>query len=107
MYLFRFLNMPLGGGGGGNTDVCPGRQIPSRRHCDGGESTTTPLVVRQLTVYEHFGLIGQYARYKHWRRSLLDGRAAAARPHFAPRGRPYLRPAHFGAKSGTFYQSRT
>ena len=33
MYLFRFLNMPLGGGGGGNTDVCPGRQIPSRRHC--------------------------------------------------------------------------
>jgi len=33
MYLFRFLNTPLGGGGGGNTDVCPrGRQIPSRRH---------------------------------------------------------------------------
>ena len=30
-YLFRFLNTPLGGGGG-NTDVCPGRQIPSRRH---------------------------------------------------------------------------
>jgi len=45
---------------------------------------------------------GQYARYKHWRRSLLDGRAAAARPLFAPCGRPYLRPAHFGAKSGTF-----
>ena len=34
MYIFRFLNTPLGGGrgGGGNTDVCPGRQIPSRRH---------------------------------------------------------------------------
>jgi len=28
---FRFLNTPLGGGG--NTEVCPGRQIPSRRHC--------------------------------------------------------------------------
>ena len=23
-------------GGGGNTDVCPGRQTPSRRHCEGG-----------------------------------------------------------------------
>jgi len=33
MYLFRFLNTPLGGGGrSGDTDVCPGRQIPSRRH---------------------------------------------------------------------------
>jgi len=31
MYLFRFLNTSLGGGG--NTDVFPGRQIPSRRHC--------------------------------------------------------------------------
>jgi len=27
--------------------------------------------------------VGQYARYKHWRRSLLDGRAAAARPLLA------------------------
>jgi len=32
MCLFRFLNTPLGGGG--NTGVCPGRQIPSRRHCE-------------------------------------------------------------------------
>jgi len=41
--------------------------------------------------------VGQYARYKHWRRSLLDGRAAAARPTFAPCacGRPYLWSAHF------------
>ena len=32
MYLFMISKYATGWGGG-NTDVCPGRQIPSRRHC--------------------------------------------------------------------------
>ena len=41
-------------GGGGNTDVCPGRQTPSRRHCmpmyNLSQDTTTSLGMTFLTM---------------------------------------------------------